>query len=109
MNANTISKVHTVPPRLDCVDSLHTASERIHLSELHAEENHKNAGTSETEIQLIKRLFSGILITIIVLWNIIASYASRGYFAVGGEIFIITAAAVFIPMLIDKVEGRIRK
>ena len=109
MNAKTVFKMPKVSPRLECFNPLLTTSERLHLPELREKESHENTGTTEAEVQFIKRLISGILITIITLWNIIASYASRGYFAVGGEIFIITAAAVFIPMLVDKVEGRICK
>lgn len=109
MNAKTVSKMPKVPPRLECFNPLLTTSERLHLPELREKESHENTGTTEAEIRLVKRLISGILITIIVLWNIIASYDFRGYFAVGGEVFIITAAAVFIPMLVDKVEGRICK
>jgi len=109
MNAKTVSKMPKVSPRLECFNPLFTTSERLHLPELREEESHENTGTTEAEVRFIKRLISGILITTIILWNIIASYSFRGYFAVGGEVFLITAAVIFVPIIVDKIERRIRK
>ncbi|MPN22321.1 hypothetical protein SDC9_169704 [bioreactor metagenome] len=108
MNGKTLS-MYKVQRRLDRVGPLHTTGEGLCVPELRTKEENENAGTSKAERKLIKGLISGILTTIIIIWNIVASYAFRGYFAIGGEIFIITAAVVLVPMLVDRLERRLCK
>ena len=108
---NAIRDVRDLPPKVECVPQDNIEG-TLYLPELRKASQQKAKAARQAKIEAMRTcviansIITALTTFIVTVLSLTYSYDVRGYFAIGGEIFLICFTAFIIPVILWEMERK---
>ena len=108
---NAIRNVPDLPAKVECVKDVNSEG-TLYLSELRKASQQKAKAARKAKIEAMRTcviansIVTALAVFAVTVLSLTYCYDFRGYFAVGGEIFLICFTAFIVPVIMWELERR---
>lgn len=108
---NAIRNMRDLPPKVEHIQQDNTEG-TLYLSELRKASQQKAKAARKAKIEVMRTcviansIVTALAVFVVTVLSLTYSYDFRGYFAIGGEIFLICFTAYIVPVILWEIERK---